>query len=114
MPLQRLALLSCMAACSVGRVLTCFRWAAYAAGGLGRRPLEPQNDAYEWGMSDADSSGMPKQLFLGSLSRHNGVMSRCLDCATNIICRGSGGRLAIPAGSARGGARSQSYRVDRF
>jgi hypothetical protein len=38
---------------------------AYAAGGLGRCPrhprhghcpLEPQNDAYKWGMSDADDS----------------------------------------------------------
>src|SRR4051812_675940 len=33
-------------------------------------------------------------------------MRRCCDYATSIICRGSGGQPAHPAGSARGGARS--------
>src|SRR5258706_12810597 len=35
-------------------------------------------------------------------------MSRCINHAANIICRGSGGRRAHPAGSARGGARSHA------
>src|SRR4051812_9133892 len=39
---------------------------------------------------------------------HTKGMCRWLVLAASIKCRGSGGRLALPAGSARGGARSQS------
>ena len=46
------------------------------------------------------------------LARHTRAMSRCCNYAASINCRGSGGRLAIPAGSARGGTRSQSDRAD--
>src|SRR4051794_23292413 len=35
-------------------------------------------------------------------------MRRCLNRAPDIKCRGSGGRLALPAGSARGRARSHA------
>ena len=35
-------------------------------------------------------------------------MRRCINRATTITCRGSGGRLAIPAGSVRGSARSHA------
>jgi hypothetical protein len=37
---------------------------------------------------------------------HNGGMRRCVCYAPNLHCRGSGGRRAHPAGSARGSARS--------
>jgi hypothetical protein len=92
----------------------------------------PQKDAYQWGMSDVNGSGMPRRSLKVRLSRHTRAINRCINHAPSINCRGSGGRLATQrgargaepahmrqsahaastAGSARGGARSQSDRAD--
>jgi len=97
---------------------------ACAAGGKGRpRPLHPRPGALPLGTpircvtcraSGAHAYGQTKAGEHKCMFRHNGGMCRQLDCATDINCRGSGGRLALPAGSARGGAHSHARGADEL
>jgi hypothetical protein len=65
----------------------------------GIRPLEPRSDVISW--MDAGRAWLSADACWII-----GAMSRCGNRAASIKCRGSGGRPARPAGSARGGATS--------
>ena len=85
--------------------------------GPGLRPWEPQFDASECRGLGAHAWGILERAAAQSMFRHNEGIHQCIDHATDIICRGSGGPPAHPAGSARGGARShaheRTYRVSQ-
>jgi len=73
--------------------------------GPGRFPWEPRFDAVINRALDAHACGLIEAGFYGLASRRHEGMHRGIHPATDIICRGSGGRLTHPAGAAGGSAR---------